>query len=469
MTSLRLIAAAALTLSSTSESKCCNPPEQKTGACPGKLTTEYGGPVAAKGWNYRLVAGGLRKPRSLAFDAVGRLLVLDAGVGVLGMAPGEEEAGQGVTACVTLTRPSVVVEGSELNHGLALSADGKTLFASSPSSVFAWRYDADSGTVRGQRRIVVANMSSEGDQTSTRTLFASRAKPGELIVARGVTHDDDPASRDRSSGHAQIRSFDVSSDDTIHDFTSGTVLGWGLRNSVGVAEEPIRGGIWSVENSVDELTRAGFDAHSDNPGDELNYHGRMGQQGNDQGGNYGFPQCFAVWNASSLPDHGSLRTGDQFAGTDTASDDKCRQDFVAPRLAFAAHSSPLDIKFDSSGSRAFVSFHGSWNKETPIGYMIAAIVFDNATGEPTSPRDSSSAAVDVLTTPNLADCPQKCFRPVGLALDGSGRLWFSSDSTGEIFALHHDDDAAASDAGPRLVSRRSAAVLCAVIAVIIFA
>ncbi|RDA87813.1 hypothetical protein CP532_2961 [Ophiocordyceps camponoti-leonardi (nom. inval.)] len=469
MISLRLAVVAALTLSSPSTSRCCKPPDQKTGACPGNVVARgnYQGPVAAPGWNYRLVAGGLRKPRGLAFDSVGRLLVLDAGVGVLGMMLGEE--GEGVSACVTLTRPSVVVEGSELNHGLALSADGKTLFASSPSSVFAWRYDADSGTVRGPRRIVVANMSSPGDQTSTRTLVASRTKSGTLIVSRGVTHDDDPASRDKSSGHAQIRAFDVSGDDdTTHDFRNGTVLGWGLRNSVGVAEDPVQGGIWSVENSVDELTRAGLDAHSDNPGDELNYHGRLDSPGQDQGGNYGFPQCFAVWNASSLPDHGSLRTGDQFAGTETASDDECRRDFVAPRLAFAAHSSPLDIKFDSSGSRAFVSFHGSWNRENPVGFRIAVVTFDSATGEPTFPRDSSSAAVDVLTAPNLADCPERCFRPVGLALDGSGRLWFSSDSTGEIFALHHDDSAA-SHAGPRLVPRRRAAVLSAFIAAVLFA
>ncbi|RCI10049.1 hypothetical protein L249_8505 [Ophiocordyceps polyrhachis-furcata BCC 54312] len=466
MASLRLAVVAALTLSSPSTSKCCNPPDQKTGACPGKLAPGgYGEPVAAPGWNYRLAAKGLRKPRSLAFDSVGRLLVLDAGVGVLGMTLGEE--GEGITACVTLTKPSVVVEGSELNHGLALSADGKTLFASSPSSVFAWHYDADSGTVRGPRRTVVANMSSPGDQTSTRTLVASRTKSGTLIVSRGVTLDDDPASRDKSSGHSQIRAFDVGGDDTTHDFRNGTVLGWGLRNAVGVAEDPVQGGIWSVENSVDELTRAGLDAHSDNPGDELNYHGRLDNPGQDQGGNYGFPQCFAVWNASSLPERGSLRTGDQFAGTETASDDKCRQDFVAPRLAFAAHSSPLDIKFDSSGSSAFVSFHGSWNRDNPIGFRIAAVAFDSATGEPRSPRDSSNAAIDVLSVPNLADCPERCFRPVGLALDGSGRLWFSSDSTGEIFALHHDGSAA-SDAGPKLVPRRRAAVLSAVVAAVLF-
>ncbi|PFH62740.1 hypothetical protein XA68_12168 [Ophiocordyceps unilateralis] len=453
MASLRHAIIAALALASPSTCKCCNAhsPSDPAGACPGELSTDYAGPVAAPGWSYRLVAKRLQKPRSLAFDSVGRLLVLDAGVGVLGMMVGDDQRG---TACVTLKRPQVVVESSELNHGLALSADGKTLFASSPSSVFAWQYDAAAGTVRGPRRTVIANMSSSGDQTTTRTLVASRAQPGTLIVSRGVTHDHDASALDEGTGHAQIRAFRLT-DDGTRDFADGTLLGWGLRNSVGVAEDPARAGIWSVENSVDELVRVGRDAHTDNPGEELNYHGRLGSR-QDQGGNYGFPRCFAVWNASALPDRGSLRTGDQFAGTESASDEQCRNDFVAPRLAFAAHSSPLDIKFDSSGSRAFLSFHGSWNRENPIGYRIAVVTFNNATGEPTSPRDSSDAAADVLTVPNLADCPDRCFRPVGLALDGSGRLWFSSDSSGEVFVLHRDEDAAGSHAAPKLMSRRTA-------------
>lgn len=32
-------------------------------------------------------------------------------------------------------------------------------------------------------------------------------------------------------------------------------------------------------------------------------------------------------------------------------------------------------------------------------------------------------------------CPENCFRPVGLAWDSSGRLWMSSDTTGEIYVL----------------------------------
>lgn len=54
---------------------------------------------------------------------------------------------------------------------------------------------------------------------------------------------------------------------------------------------------------------------------------------------------------------------------------------------------------------------------------------------PDSPSDSRDAARDVLTTPDLGNCPDECFRPVGLAWDSEGRLWVSSDTTGELFVL----------------------------------
>lgn len=51
----------------------------------------------------------------------------------------------------------------------------------------------------------------------------------------------------------------------------------------------------------------------------------------------------------------------------------------------------------------------------------------------------------------MSKCPDDCFRPVGLAWDSKGRLWFSSDSTGEIYVLQHDgssgDDGNSGDGG----------------------
>lgn len=72
---------------------------------------------------------------------------------------------------------------------------------------------------------------------------------------------------------------------------------------------------------------------------------------------------------------------------------------------------------------------------SPVGYLIGQVSFDAATGMPTEPSDSITAIVDIIRNTDNSSCPSSCLRPVGLAIDGQGRLFFSSDSTGEIYVL----------------------------------
>lgn len=131
------------------------------------------------------------------------------------------------------------------------------------------------------------------DDHTTRTLLMSQKQPGTLVVSRGSQSNIDLEAETLASGHSQIKTWDLTnftSDSKPYDFTtSGRLLGWGLRNSVGVAEEPLTGGVWSVENSVDEIKRGDVDVHQSNPGEEVNYHGFLNGSTENQGGNYGYP------------------------------------------------------------------------------------------------------------------------------------------------------------------------------------
>jgi glucose/arabinose dehydrogenase len=228
--------------------------------------------------------------------------------------------------------------------------------------VYAWTYDPATGKV-GEKTTLVTNMSNS-DHTS-RTLLLSQKSPGLLIVSRGSASNIDAEAADKASGHSQLKAFDIGalkSGSQPYDFkTAGTLLGWGLRNSVGVAEHPVTGGIWTVENSADQLKRNNVDIHQDNPGEELNFHGYLNGSTENQGGNYGYPNCFALWKTAGFPDLGGLKTGDQFSLTqsNTLSDSICNGQYVSPRLTFQAHVAPLDIKFNKDGSLALVTFHGS--------------------------------------------------------------------------------------------------------------
>lgn len=254
------------------------------------------------------------------------------------------------------------VSPPQLNHGLALSNDGKTIYASTVKSVFAFEYDQKTGTVSDNPRVIIDNMSN--NDLVTRTLLVSKKKDGYIVVSRGGT-DDLAGATVLSSGLSQIRAFDLSnftSDSKPYNFdSSGRVLGWGLRNSVGVAEHPTSGGIYSVENSIDDVTRDGVDIHENNPGEELNFHGLLSDPVEGQPKNYGHPNCFAVWDTAEIGDNDGLAVGKQFAMTEnsTMTDEICAKDFVPPRVTFPPHQAPLDIKFNTDGSVAYVSFHGS--------------------------------------------------------------------------------------------------------------
>lgn len=252
---------------------------------------------------------------------------------------------------------------SQLNHGLALSRDGKTLFASSSEAAFSWTYDAANASVGGTRATLVTGMNNN-DHT-TRTLLVSQKADGLLVISRGSTSNVDAEAELLSTGHSQIKAFNVTNiTDAGYDFvTDGLRLGWGLRNSVGLAEHPLTGGVYSVENSVDQMTRDGKDVHQDNPGEEMNFHGYLnGTQDNAQGSNYGYPNCFAAWMPDDLPQNAKLVVGSQFAIGNQ--DDRINDTFCAektpPRLTFQAHMAPLDIVFNNTGTEGWVTFHGSW-------------------------------------------------------------------------------------------------------------
>lgn len=84
------------------------------------------------------------------------------------------------------------------------------------------------------------------------------------------------------------------------------------------------------------------------------------------------------------------------------------------------------------------------NRKEPIGYKLSAVEFDGS-GSPKAAANSTTAAVDIVSNPDLSACPRNCFRPVGLAFDAQGRLFMSSDSTGEIYVITKSDGSGVND------------------------
>lgn len=396
---------------------------QQCSAVTGRFQAKMG-----SGYQARAIATGLRSPRHIRIDSAGNLLVAEGGSGTVRRLVLTEQGGN-----VCVSSNTALTPAQSTNHGIDLSADGKTLFTSSLASVTAFPYDAAAGTV-GAGKVIVSGMSIQGTHP-TRAILASKINPDVLLVARGSQANVDTQTTTQQAGRSMIKTFSLKQvGQTAAPYTTGgEVLGWGLRNVVGMGEDPVSGNVWSVENQMDDIRLGGRDVHNENPAERLVFHGKMNATTNPQKGlNFGYPSCVPAWNSQLLGN--SLQVGDLFSpdGVPQASD--CSQR-AKGRIHFPPHTAPLDVTFNANGTSAYVAFHGSWNRNPADGYRVMRVDFDPATGQPKESATSKTASIPVMENTNVGSCPGACFRPVGLAFDAKGRLYVSSDSSGEIYVI----------------------------------
>ena len=318
-------------------------------------TPNYPAPSLADGYVARLVTSDLRTPRGIKFDSNGALLVVESGHGITAL--NLEHSANG---CISVSSKKSVVSDAGLNHGIEVSSDGKYLYGSTSDQAFRWQYSAKNQAATS-RETLVTNMTNS-DHT-TRTLLLSKFAPDMLVVSRGSTSNIDPLAEQKDTGHAQVKAFNMSSMNGPFDFVSeGTLLAWGVRNDVGVDEDPITGRVYTVENSVDQMSRNGQDIHNTNPAEELNFIGYLnGTPSSNEGRNFGYPECYTAWDVETIPDFNG-KVGEQFAIgklSSSNSDSMCSEAHKqAPRLGFHPHMAPLDILFNDEGTAAWVTFHG---------------------------------------------------------------------------------------------------------------
>ncbi|KAF1968607.1 soluble quino protein glucose dehydrogenase [Bimuria novae-zelandiae CBS 107.79] len=382
----------------------------------------------ASSFSGRVVVNGLSRPRSIVFDNQGNLLTTEnAAYGVRYIQLNDFG---GTNVCVKSQKQ--LIADSSINHGIALTPDGKKLFVSSMTTVWSWDYNGSNGTV-SNKKTVITGMSDSGHVS--RTLLIPKAQPDLLLVQVGSNANLDTEAAQASSGRSQIRIFKLADlEQGSQAYTAGEVLGYGIRNNAGIAETP-KGGIFSVNNGMDNMDVNGVDVHLTNPCEELNYHGLITAPTTpERGASYGYPTCHAISDPSVLPAplNASIRIGDTLTNGNSSA--RCTR--VAPKLCFPAHTAPLDLKFTADGAAAYVSFHGSWNTSPPNGYRVSRVAWDAETGMPAANVSGTAAVTDnIMFNADNANCPGQCFRPVGLAFKEEGRLFVTSDATNEIWVV----------------------------------
>ncbi|KAF1999420.1 iron reductase domain protein [Amniculicola lignicola CBS 123094] len=394
--------------------------------------------VLASGWKATKVLGGLTNPRSIQFDTLGNMLVVQSGKGI-------SYHVMDANGCVTSTKQLIAL--NSLNHGIALSVDGKTLYASSMTQVYSWPYDAAAGTL-GTRSTIITGMYNGGSHL-TRTLLLGAANPNLLVVSHGSNANLDMASSTAKTGRAIIKVFDVTKIPSGgYNYVSGGYnAGFGQRNDVGITFDN-NNHLWGVENSADEFKRTingqAKDIHNNNPSEKIHYMGPITTPNEKW---YGYPTCFTVWQPSDFTDK-TFKVGDWFVLTPntTFNDASCNSQAVAPALTLFPHSAPIDLKFDADNSNLYITYHGSWNRSPTTGFKLVAVAMTKGADgnyKPVEPITSTTAAKDIFWNPDVTKCAGNgpsfssgCFRPAGLGWDKAQRLYMTSDtSAGEVWVL----------------------------------
>ncbi len=359
----------------------------------------------------------LAEPRGLDIASNGDVLVLERGhqtITVLFDADGDGVSNAAERA------PLAMMPG--LNHAIRIHGDH--LYASTASTVVRWPYQAGMRAMLGDPEIVVRGI-PEGGRHVTRSI-AFDADGGLLVQLGSATNVDPNATR------ARIVRFDVAQIPSGGvEFSSGELLADGLRNAVALDVDS-QGRIWAADNGVDELVRddLGGDIHEDNPSEEVHRIDTLG-------GFYGYPYCFSELSlaAGVGKGEGTQWAHPDFVGDGTHDDEWCRANSIPPIATLPAHTAPLGIvvyegtAFDPAmHGDLFVALHGSWNRDTPAGYMVVRVpVLEDGTLGEEEPFLSFDGvgAVD----------PRWPHRPVGVRVGPDGALYVTSDASGTLIRV----------------------------------
>ncbi len=282
-----------------------------------------------------------------------------------------------------------VLEGYPRVHGLAL--ENRTLYFATPTAVYAAPVGED-GTP-GTPRAIAEGLPSGGNHQAP---GLGLGPDGRLYLTLGSSCNVcDEASPERA---AML---------VLEDGTR-RVYARGLRNTMGFDWHPGTGALYGADQ--------GSDLRGDDlPPEEVN---RL-----RDGGHYGWPWVYGDRVVDRLtPSDPPGSTKEAFGATTEPS-----------TLELPAHASPIQLRFyggtafpeDYRGD-AFVTLHGSWNRNPPNGYRVARLRF-SAAGEPEGYED--------FLTGFLFDGNRVFGRPAGLAVLPDGSLLVGDDFNGVVYRV----------------------------------
>ena len=391
-------------------------PEKQRGLLPSMTIADPAGwgdrrPVVPEGYAIQAIATDLKVPRQTLVLPNGDILVAEGKGGgeAPPMRPKDFVAGyfmeQGSSTVkpgdrLTLLRDAngdgtyegrtVFAENLNAPYGLALV--GNQLYVANQDALV--RFDYQPGQTRASGPpVTVAPLPAAINHHWTKALTAS---PDGRFLYVGIGSNSNIGERGMEVEENRAMVWQV-------DAQTGAAKPYatGLRNPTALTIQPGTGRLWAVVNERDEL----------GPNLVPDYLTSV-----REGAFYGWP--YAYWGAN--PDRRVKPFKEEMVGRT-----------IKPDYSLGSHHAPLGVSFSNGamGARfadgAFVGEHGSWNRETPVGYRVSFVPFRNGwpSGQPIP-----------FVTGFQAD--GKTFgRPVGVTVDPRGALIVADDLSNTVWRV----------------------------------
>ncbi len=274
-----------------------------------------------------------------------------------------------------------------LNSPFGVAWVDDTLYVAAADAILAYPYQLGATQISAQPTELAPLPGGPINHHWTKDLALS---PDARFLFASVGSNSNAAERgmEAEKGRAAIWQID-------RQTGAGRLYATGLRNPNGLTIHPETGELWTVVNERDEL----------GPNLVPDYLTSVQKD------------AFYGWPWSYFGNHVDERVHPP------------RPDMVkkavVPDYALASHVAALGLTFSNNSAMpaayangAFVGKHGSWNRNTFIGYKVIYVPFEN--GKP------AGKAQDVVT--GFLDGDQARGRPVGVAMDGTGALLIADDA-----------------------------------------
>lgn len=341
----------------------------------------------ANGFQIGIFAKNLGAARDLEFTPDGTLLVSVPSAGQVFALT--DRNGDG-----TADENKVILQGLLRPHGIAFF--GGKLFVAEETRVSRYNWNEKTLTATLDKKLFEI---PAGGRHFTRTIAINSA--GQMFVSIGSTCDV------CFEEHPFLAAVIVSD----FDGNSPKLFAKGLRNAVFITVNPQSDELWGTEMGRDFL--------GDNlPPDEVNIIRK--------GADYGWPLCYGnKIHDTNFDKNVYIQSIPQLPCSPTE----------APVYEIPAHSAPLGLTFVNSPQfladwqgDLLVSYHGSWNRSTPIGYKVVRLDVNGNTvaGE----EDFITGFLGEASGPGGA-----LGRPVDLIFDETGSLYISDDKAGVIYKV----------------------------------